>query len=60
VIAEALAWGLSVLSCVNRWEGMWYGLAQWFGVDEDQMAEVLPNAANFPDTALHTQEELFV
>lgn len=48
------------MSCVNRWEGMWYGLAQWFGVEEDRMAEVLPNAANFPDTALHTQEELFV
>jgi hypothetical protein len=39
------------------WEGMWYGLAQWFGISEDNMAEVLPNAANFP--ALPTQEDLF-
>ena len=40
-------------------EGMWYGLAQWFGVAEDRIADVVPNAANFPDTALHSQEELF-
>ena len=40
-------------------EGMWYGLAQWFGVAEDRILDVVPNAANFPDTALHSQDEVF-
>jgi len=30
------------------WEAVWYGLAEWFGVDATSMAEVLPNYANFP------------
>jgi len=30
------------------WEAVWYGLAEWFGVDAASMAEVLPNYANFP------------
>ena len=30
------------------WESVWYGLAEWFGVDAEDMAEVLPNYANFP------------
>ena len=38
---------------------MWYGLAQWFGVVEDRILDVLPNVANFPDSALHSQDELF-
>ena len=38
---------------------MWYGLAQWFGVAEDRILDVVPNAANFPHTALYDQTELF-
>ena len=34
------------------WESVWYGLAEWFGVDRSSMAEVLPNAANFPPESL--------
>merc|ERR1712014_384233 len=29
------------------WEAVWYGLAEWFGVDSTNMAEVLPNYGNF-------------
>eukprot|EP00966_Prymnesium_polylepis_P199145 4614512-Prymnesium_polylepis.1 len=31
------------------WESVWYGVAEWFGVDTSAMAEVLPNFANFPN-----------
>jgi cullin-associated NEDD8-dissociated protein 1 len=51
--------GRGVFIPTTPWEGLWYGMAQWFGVAEDQMAEVLPNAANFPDTALHSRDEVF-
>ena len=30
------------------WESVWYGLAEWVGVDSSSMAEVLPNHVNFP------------
>lgn len=30
------------------WESVWYGLAEWFGVDAAAMATVLPNYVNFP------------
>ena len=29
------------------WEGIWYGIAQWLGVDNDQMSDVLPNMEKF-------------
>ena len=51
--------GRGVFVPTTPWEGMWYGLAQWFGVDESRMLDVVPNAANFPDSALHTADELF-
>ena len=41
------------------WEGMWYGVAEWFGVEADRLYDVVPNAANFPDSAVHTAEELY-
>ncbi len=51
--------GRGVFIPTTPWEGMWYGLAQWFGVDDARMADVVPNAGNFPDTALHSADELF-
>jgi len=30
------------------WEAVWYGLAEWFGVDLSSMSEVLPNVDRFP------------
>ena len=49
--------GRGVFIPTMPWEGMWFGMAQWFGVSEDRLADVVPNAANFP--ALPTQEDLF-
>jgi uncharacterized protein (DUF1501 family) len=49
--------GRGVFIPTMPWEGMWYGMTQWFGVSEDRLADVVPNAANFP--ALPTQVELF-
>ena len=34
------------------WEAVWYGLAEWFGVDAPSMAEVLPNVGNFPSQSM--------
>ena len=41
-----------VILPTTPWEAVWYGLAQWFGVNESYMAEVLPNFANFPPEAM--------
>jgi uncharacterized protein (DUF1501 family) len=42
------------------WEAMWYGIAQWMGVEPSQMAEVLPNAGNFvPGVTLLNPTQLF-
>jgi hypothetical protein len=38
---------------------MWYGLAQWLDVAEDRLPYVVPNAANFPDSILLSENELF-
>ena len=40
---------------------MWYGLAQWFGVADDKLLEVLPNAANFQigSAAMPTKQQMF-
>jgi cullin-associated NEDD8-dissociated protein 1 len=52
--------GRGVLIPTTPWEGMWYGVAQWFGIEEDQMLTVLPNAANFKaGSTLLTEEQLF-
>ena len=31
----------------TAWECVWHGVASWFGVEEAQMDDVLPNARNF-------------
>lgn len=40
-------------------EAIWQGVSEWFGVAPNQIATVLPNAANFPDAQIYTQAELF-
>jgi hypothetical protein len=42
--------GRMILS--TPWEAVWYGLAQWLGVDDEKLPEVLPNMANFPRSAM--------
>ena len=51
--------GRGVFVPTTPWEGMWYGVSQWFGVDEDRLLTVVPNAANFGDDALFSAAELF-
>ncbi|MBM64202.1 MAG: hypothetical protein CL484_14730, partial [Acidobacteria bacterium] len=42
------------------WEGVWYGLAEWFGVVPEKMGEVLPNLANFEGSgSLLSKEAMF-
>jgi cullin-associated NEDD8-dissociated protein 1 len=31
------------------WEGLWKGVAEWFDVDQENMAKVLPNLENFDE-----------
>ena len=53
--------GRGVLIPTTPWEGMWWGVAQWFGVEDDQLLEVLPNAVNFEEgSTLLTREQLFI
>jgi cullin-associated NEDD8-dissociated protein 1 len=51
--------GRGIFVPTTPWEGMWYGVAEWFGVEADRLYDVVPNAANFPDSAVHTAEELY-
>ena len=44
----------------TSWEAVWYGLAQWFGVDDAaRLQQVLPNLGNFRPADLLRQEVLF-
>lgn len=40
-------------------EAVWTGISEWFGVTPAQMAEVLPNAVNFPKTQLFNATQMF-
>jgi len=40
-------------------EAMWFGLAQWYGILEDEMPYVLPNIGNF-GCDLYSEKVLFV
>ena len=41
------------------WEAVWHGLAEWFGVGATEMADVLPNMANWPAGSMMTQKHMF-
>jgi len=41
------------------WEAVWSPIASWFGVKDEHMAEVFPNAANFPDSVMFTKSDMF-
>ena len=43
----------------SGWESVWKPLAQWLGVRDDRLAEVLPNLNNFPTEDLLSKEQLF-
>jgi cullin-associated NEDD8-dissociated protein 1 len=41
------------------WEGVWRGIAEWFGVEPGQMGTVLPNLPRFPESDTLSKDELF-
>jgi len=43
----------------TSWEGLWKGLVEWFGVEEQHMSTVLPNLDNFPSEQLISREQMF-
>jgi cullin-associated NEDD8-dissociated protein 1 len=43
----------------TSWDQIWAGIAQWYGVEEMDMDQVLPNRKNFPKPSLFTQSDLF-
>lgn len=43
----------------TSWEAVWSPIAQWFGVEDSKMADVFPNAANFPSGEIFPKEALF-
>ena len=52
--------GRGVFIPTTPWEGMWYGIAQWFGVEEAHMLDVLPNKDMFEaGSTLFTREQMF-
>ena len=41
------------------WEAVWKGIAQWWGVANETIPSILPNAANFPEETLFSRSQLF-
>jgi cullin-associated NEDD8-dissociated protein 1 len=41
------------------WEGVWNGLAEWFGVTSDNMSQVIPNKANFGGVNIFSKAVMF-
>ena len=40
------------------WEAVWKPLAEWFGVEAEHMATVLPNLANFPKESIIDRKDI--
>ncbi len=55
-----LSLGRGRLIPTTPFEAVWKGIAEWFGVTPAQMAEVLPNAANFPASQLFNATQMFL
>ena len=43
----------------TSWEAIWEPIASWFGIEQDEMAFVLPNLANFPQAHRINNTALF-
>ena len=41
------------------WEAVWSPIAQWLGVKDEQLDEILPNMKNFPSETIFSKEQLF-
>jgi uncharacterized protein (DUF1501 family) len=44
----------------SPWEAIWKPLAQWLGVDDARLAEVMPNLNAFPAQSLRSAVDVFV
>jgi uncharacterized protein (DUF1501 family) len=51
--------GNGILIPTTPWEAMWNGIAQWVGVPEQSLDQVLPNRKNFNRNTLFTKGKLF-
>lgn len=40
-------------------EALWNGIAEWFGVPQSELANVLPNVKNFPAEQIYDQADMF-
>ena len=49
-----LSIGRGRLIPTTSWEQMWKGVLLWFGVEESQLDDVLPNLENFPASNVDT------
>lgn len=43
----------------TSWESVWYGLADWIGVEKDQFDKVLPHLKNFPEASWIQNSQMF-
>ena len=41
------------------WESVWHGIAEWMGVEQDEMDSVIPNKKYFPSNLLFKATDLF-
>eukprot|EP00966_Prymnesium_polylepis_P179122 4147326-Prymnesium_polylepis.1 len=57
--ANPLNIGRGRLIPTTPWEGVWNGLASWFGVDDHDLPTVLPNLHRFGPSHLITEAQLF-
>ena len=43
----------------SGWEAIWRPVAEWFGVKEEKLSEIVPGAANFPSDHMFPVSEVF-
>ena len=60
--ADNLALSRGRMIPTTPWDGMWYGVAEWFGVNatSPDMDKVLPMHKNFPSDVLYDKNQLFL
>jgi len=59
-LAEEVNVGRGRLIPTTSWEALWHSVCQWFGVEDDDMGNVLPNKHNFGNRDLFTKHDVFI
>ena len=54
---EAQAQGVTIQT--TPWESVWNGVAQWFGVKEEDLDQILPNRWKFSPDLMWNTTDLF-